>query len=184
MRLIVLVLTTALLAACGEQSPAPGPSATASADTEDVAPEASPRDAEATLVVEDCIAQFSAGREMWGETPVLAGFAYDLGGLDDTQMDALIASLRDREGTSHLIFNTGPNAQIAAEEFLASEQVMDVEFFRGGEIKILRVRRTEAAPFATALREGCEGAPQGATVRQVTFSQQAVEDSSEDETEN
>ncbi len=164
----ILTLTAALaLTACSESSPLPEPT-TSSTSTEQTTTEVPD---ETTLGVEQCIEQFSVGREMWGDNPVLATFAYDLGELDDAALQALIQQLREREGSSHLIFNTGSNAQIAAEEFLASEQDKDAEFFQAGAIRILRIRNTEAAPFDEALQSGCEAAPEGATVRQVTFSQ-------------
>ncbi|WP_271077918.1 hypothetical protein [Aurantiacibacter sp. MUD61] len=183
----VFTLTAALaLTACSESAPSPEPTSSSTASTE----EATVAEQEAASVVEQCLQGFSEGREVWGDNPVRSVFSYDLGGLTDEQVDALIADLREREGSAQLIFNEGSSAPAASEEFLASEQRWDAEFFQAGAIRILRLRSAEALPFDEALRAGCEGAPEGATIRQVTFSQSAIEqtddedeESTEDETE-
>ncbi|MBH5322558.1 hypothetical protein [Aurantiacibacter sediminis] len=176
----VFTLTSALaLTACSESSPSPEPTSSSTASSEESTFFAE----EPVNVVEECLQGFSEGREVWGDNPVRSEFSYDLGGLSDEQVDAVIADLRQRDGSTQLIFNEGSSAPAASEEFLASEQRWDAEFFQAGAIRILRMRSAEALPFDDALRAGCEGAPEGATIRQVTFSQSAIEQT-DDEDDN
>ena len=162
----ILALAALALTACSEDSPIPEPTTTSTTTSQTTTvPE------ETAVGIGECIEKFSAGRDLWGDNPVLATFAYDLGELDEAALQALIQQLREREGSTHLIFNTGSAAPAAAEEFLSSEQEKDAEFFQAGAIRILRIRNTEAVPFDEALQAGCEAAPEGATIRQVSFSQ-------------
>lgn len=170
-RAIAALMLTASLAACSQDQDQSAPQQADPAANSTTMGESPAVDDETALNIEECIERFSQGSEVWGDSPVLATFAYDLAGMEEADVEALMGSLRERDGGFSGVFHTGTNAMTAVEEFLASEQDAYAEYFQSGEIQILRLRGAEAMPFAEALRSGCEGAPEGATIRQVTFSQ-------------